>query len=66
MVEQVPAILEEQDMSFLEMQGEEPSIPVEESEEDTVQGQGMQQLNEVMLHVISRYEGGIEEIISLV
>ena len=66
MVEQVPVILEGQDMSFLEMQGEEPSIPVEQSEEDILQGQGMQQLNEVMLHVISRYEGGIEEIISLV
>tara|TARA_R100000306_G_C4345827_1_gene127601 strand:- start:12 stop:836 length:825 start_codon:yes stop_codon:yes gene_type:complete len=66
MAEQVPAILEGQDMSFLEMQGDAPPIPVEQSEEDMLLGQGMQQLNDVMIHVISRYEGGVEEIISLI
>ena len=66
MAEQVPAILEGQDMSFLEMQGDAPPIPVEQSEKDMLLGQGMQQLNDVMIHVISRYEGGVEEIISLI
>jgi len=66
MAEQVPAILEGQDMSFLEMQGDAPPIPVEQSEKDMLLGQGMKQLNDVMIHVISRYEGGVEEIISLI
>ena len=57
MAEQVPAILEGQDMSFLEMQGDAPPIPVEQSEKDMLLGQGMKQLNDVMIHVISRYEG---------
>ena len=67
MAEQVPDILGGQDMSFLEMEGDSPPpIPMELSEEDMLKDQGMQQLNEVMLHVLSRYEGGIEEIIDLI
>ena len=49
MAEQVPAILEGQDMSFLEMQGDEIATPVEEEDPNPAQTMGIQQLDSIML-----------------
>lgn len=66
MAEQVPAILEGQDMSFLEMQGDEIATPVEEEDPNPTQTMGIQQLDSIMFGVLSRFEGGLEEVKQLI
>ena len=53
----------EQDMSFLEMQGQEQDVPMMV---DPIEQQATEQLDEIMSRVVSRFKGGEKEIKQLI
>ena len=53
----------EQNMSFLEMEGQEQDVPMMV---DPIEEMATQQLDEIMSRVVARFEGGEEEIKQLI